>query len=866
MLREFYLHPKPKFIQIDKITGIILNKYLIVFQNKYKLQDTSLLLLSRIYKHLGTFLEISPILDRYLDPSISENYFFACMTTEEHFVNVIRPKLNEFIKNIIEKGKSSFNSFINEKPYTNSNFQNNSDTQVDNQDFGNLHKQLYQEEGYIISIESECMFIISKTLRGYYNAIQTAINIIDNAIIRHDNPEEYIKLPNMLIVDWPTTRIRGFHLDLNTITPTDEYLTNFIYFLGSCNFNYVFIEYEDKFPYKGNLKPILNKHSFTEDQLKVLLDTFELHHIKVVPLIQIFGHLERWLVKNEFQHLREVNSDKFDPNTAQSLCPLNPDSEKHIFEKIDQICKAHPDSEYIHLGGDEVYQLGTCEKCSQFVKEHSYSELYIRWINKAAEKVLQYGKIPIIWSDYLIKYPESIEKLNKKIVVMYWDYEAIYPKEKYLWAYRMEWYPNITSKNSKIPQHLIELYKKYYITDGFPDYIKTLPFYEFFIENQHDVIGAPSVASHFHWIVPDLYRAIFNVTAQSYRSYQTKSLGVLLTSWIGVSNPLETQKLAIYASSEALWNTHSIQILSILPSQTNSRNNINKTIPDNAINSDVASKSKSKVDSDIYFFVDWDNISKSATLNLFEQNPELYIVNLKHIFECFKWPRNFNENDPACISQIKDTLNKLNKFKQQLPEILENIYENKSIFTALSIGLKSRVLIFNVILFIYELKIIIRKFEDTDNFAYLLLNNRLQFILKELNKYNSELNKIKNQCTKFFVIEGKQVYYDLFDEIMFSKRRRELRLLLIRLPKIKKTLDQLLSYKEEIIQQIKQKIPDLANLQSLENLEIDSYNIDQIEMPIMLDDSIINEENIKNFSQIEDIIFELTKNIFLDII
>ena len=74
--------------------------------------------------------------------------------------------------------------------------------------------------------------------------------------------------------------------------------------------------------------------------------------------MQTFGHLEHALKLAEFYDLREV------PVYPQSICPSKNGSWALIKEMIDQVTSLHPESSWLHIGCDEVYQLGLCPVCT----------------------------------------------------------------------------------------------------------------------------------------------------------------------------------------------------------------------------------------------------------------------------------------------------------------------------------------------------------------------------------------------------------------------------------------------------------------------------------------------------------------------
>ena len=147
------------------------------------------------------------------------------------------------------------------------------------------------------------------------------------------------------------------------------------YHLQEAGATAILIEYEDMFPYWGRLKNISARNGSIKihfiDLIKMAIVTFvlmctaysvrEVEQIQkwasdngmgVIPLVQTFGHLEHALKLEEFYDLREV------PAYPQSLCPSKNASWSLVREMIDQVTSLHPTSTFLHIGCDEVYQLG----------------------------------------------------------------------------------------------------------------------------------------------------------------------------------------------------------------------------------------------------------------------------------------------------------------------------------------------------------------------------------------------------------------------------------------------------------------------------------------------------------------------------
>jgi hypothetical protein len=233
-----------------------------------------------------------------------------------------------------------------------------------------------------------------------------------------------------------------------------------------------------------------------------------------MPLVQVFGHVEAYLQHPEFYGLAEMPAGQQVPMApiwqTWSLCPLKPEAQEFAVEMTRQMCEAHPNAHYMHIGADEVYQLGTCPECQAFLETHTKSELYLRHINLVAQVVVDCGKVPVIWSDYLAKYPENLAQLHPSVVPMYWIYDSMRTDQ--------------------------------------------LPLFTFFNDLGHRVMGAPSLSSDFTLMLPNYDRRLPNVATQAWCTFETGNLGVATTSWVVCACPLDTQIPGIAVTASYLWN------------------------------------------------------------------------------------------------------------------------------------------------------------------------------------------------------------------------------------------------------------------------------------------------------------------------
>ena len=211
------------------------------------------------------------------------------------------------------------------------------------------------------------------------------------------------------------------HLDLKGAPPLIDYLVQFVKLAKTLGATGFLIEYEDMFPWSGKLEILRRNYAYSVKSIKRLLDIIKNLGMIVIPLIQTFGHLEFVLKHKEFKSLRETE-DMFN-----AICPLNPESLPLMKNLVDQVIALHPNSRWIHLGGDEVFNLKTCSKCkaSRFSKMQLYKKHMIPLFEHVSTKKTSRNETlrPIIWDDMMLRWPvEDLKEIAKYADPMWWSY------------------------------------------------------------------------------------------------------------------------------------------------------------------------------------------------------------------------------------------------------------------------------------------------------------------------------------------------------------------------------------------------------------------------------------------------------------
>jgi len=121
-------------------------------------------------------------------------------------------------------------------------------------------------------------------------------------------------------------------------------------------------------------------------------------HIEITPLVQGLGHATFILKHPEYAHLRELEYNRW------AFCPMDEGTYQVLFDMYLDAMEATPGSRYLHIGGDEVGNIGLCPRCKDFAEKEGVFALNLYWLNKVCQFVSDHGRIPIFWDDQPFKY------------------------------------------------------------------------------------------------------------------------------------------------------------------------------------------------------------------------------------------------------------------------------------------------------------------------------------------------------------------------------------------------------------------------------------------------------------------------------
>lgn len=280
---------------------------------------------------------------------------------------------------------------------------------------------VHHEQGYRIIVRPERVSLIAGSDRGLFYAVQTFKQILR---------EHGLEFPCMVIEDEPDFENRGFMLDISRDrVPRLETLKKLVDLLAELKYNQLQLYMEHTFAYEKHQKVWKEYSPLTHEEVMELDEHCRERFIELVPNQNCFGHLEKWLIHDEYKHLAEC-PDGFIfpwgvPSGPFSLSPAVPDSLRFVEELLDELLP-HFSSSKVNVGADETFDLGlgrSKELCGKMGK----GRVYLNFLLGLYKIVKKHGKTMMFWGDIMKNHPELVTELPCDVVALVWGYEEDHP-------------------------------------------------------------------------------------------------------------------------------------------------------------------------------------------------------------------------------------------------------------------------------------------------------------------------------------------------------------------------------------------------------------------------------------------------------
>ncbi len=285
-----------------------------------------------------------------------------------------------------------------------------------------VHKPERGPEGYHIEILASGIRLNAGDAHGVLYGAQTLRQIAEQY------PDE---LPHLEITDSPDLPVRGFMLDISrTRVPTQSELLRLIAALGKLRANQLQLYIEHTFAFPGHEDAWHHASPLTPAEIRELDEACAQLGIELVPNLNTFGHMERWLRHPRYRAMAECPEGWIHPLTNQFKefpGTLRPDQASLDFAAslLDSYLPNFR-SRQVNIGGDEPWELGQGFS-KQAVAERGKHRVYLDHLKKLCALATARGHTPQFWGDILLEDLALAQDAPADTVPVVWGYDAGHP-------------------------------------------------------------------------------------------------------------------------------------------------------------------------------------------------------------------------------------------------------------------------------------------------------------------------------------------------------------------------------------------------------------------------------------------------------
>ncbi len=131
--------------------------------------------------------------------------------------------------------------------------------------------------------------------------------------------------------------------------------------------------------------------------------------LEVIPEVQSLGHVQYLTytypdiaeIDPDAEQVKDLRAEDAKPNQFfhHCYCPSLDKSYEIIFDVIDEIVETVEPQRFVHIGHDEIYQIGVCPRC----KDIAPDVLYEKHVRALYEHIKAKGLRTMLWADMLIR-------------------------------------------------------------------------------------------------------------------------------------------------------------------------------------------------------------------------------------------------------------------------------------------------------------------------------------------------------------------------------------------------------------------------------------------------------------------------------
>jgi hypothetical protein len=217
--------------------------------------------------------------------------------------------------------------------------------------------------------------------------------------------------------------MRGLMVDAGRVPESIEYYRRVIDFCVDWQLNTLHFRLADDqgsaLHFRSVPDLVTHENAFTPEQLKDLAEYAQGHGVDLIPELESFGHTGYITRSSAYAHL--LDSESQGSSEFTGVIPVSPET-LQLFEKLYREVATIFPSVYFHGGCDEV-NWGGSMLSRKALQVKTRAQIWADYLNSLNQISADVGKQFIVWGDIVLhKEPEILGQLNKKIIIMDWNY------------------------------------------------------------------------------------------------------------------------------------------------------------------------------------------------------------------------------------------------------------------------------------------------------------------------------------------------------------------------------------------------------------------------------------------------------------
>ena len=240
-------------------------------------------------------------------------------------------------------------------------------------------------------------------------------------------------LPCLSITDLPDLPVRGLMLDISRCkVPTMKTLRTLVHQLAMLRINQFQLYTEHTYAFADHPLVWQDASPMSSGELRELDSLCQAHGIELVPNLQSFGHMERWLCHAPYRHLAECPDGFFHEllGAHRVAGTLRPSPESLAFAaSLYDAYLPNFSSQQFNIGGDEPWELGRGWS-KPLCTARGRRTIYLEHLCGLGRLVSWRGRRMQFWADVLLEEPANAAMIPDNAIPVIWGYDAGHPFEE----------------------------------------------------------------------------------------------------------------------------------------------------------------------------------------------------------------------------------------------------------------------------------------------------------------------------------------------------------------------------------------------------------------------------------------------------